>query len=109
MELVRYEDFARLDIRVAKVTDAKPVKGKTRIMAGRVDLGGGDERSVIIGGAQYHTPEEMIGRTVIVIANLEPKRVAGIESDAMLLAADVDDRPVWLTPSGEVSPGAPVR
>jgi len=109
MELASYEDFAKLDIRVAKVTDAKPIEGKTRIMEGRVDLGGGDERSVIIGGAQYHAPEDMIGKTVIVIANLEPKRVAGIESDAMLLAADVDDRPVWLTPSGEAPIGAPVK
>ena len=64
---------------------------------------------MVIGGAQYHTPEDMIGRTVIVIANLEPKKVAGIESGAMLLAADVDDRPVWLTPSGEVPTGAPVK
>ena len=105
---VSYEDFARLDLRVAKIVAAEGIPGKTRIIKGTVDLGG-DNRDVIIGGAQYYKPEELIGNTVIVIANLESKKMAGIESNAMLLAADVDDRPYWLTVKGDVPPGSPVK
>lgn len=113
MGQIAYDDFAKLDVRVARVVHAESIKGKTRIMRGRVQLsedGGNDIRDVIIGGAQYHTPDEMIGRTVIVIANLEPKKVAGIESRAMLLAADVDDKPFWLTvhDADKVPIGSPV-
>ena len=56
-------------------------------------MGGDDQRDVIIGGAQYFQPDEIVGKTVIVLANLEPKTMAGVESNAMLLAADVDDKP----------------
>lgn len=108
---VTYDDFAKLEIRIARVTSAEPIRGKTRILKGRIDLGGGDERDVIIGGAQYYVPEEMIGRAVVVIANLEPRTVAGVESRAMLLAADVNEKPFWLMPDcvGAVPAGSPVR
>lgn len=101
MDSVSYDDFAKLDIRVAKVIEAAPIPGKSRIIRGRVDLGNDDLRDVIIGGAQYFTPESMLGKIVIVIANLEPRKMAGVESNAMLLAADVDDKPFWLTVADE--------
>ncbi len=106
---VSYEDFAKLDIRVAKVTSAEAIKGKSRIIKGVIDLGKGDLRDVIIGGAQYYGMEEMVGRTVVVIANLEPKSMAGTKSNAMLLAADVDDKPFWLTVSEDVPLGSPIK
>lgn len=111
MELVSYDEFARLDMRVARIVHAESIPGKTRIMKGCVDLGDGNTRDVIIGGAQYYTPDEMTGMTVIVVVNLKPKKVAGIESNAMLLAADVDDKPFWLMPrEGDGIPsGSPVR
>ncbi len=109
MSTVSYDDFAKLDIRVAKVIDTEPVEGKSRIIKGKIDLGGDDQRDVIIGGAQYYQPEDMIGKTVVVIANLEPKKMAGVESNVMLLAADVDDRPFWLTVKEEIPLGSPIK
>ena len=109
MSAVSYDDFAKLDIRVARVIGAEPIKGKSRIIKGRIDLGGDDQRDVIIGGAQYYPLEEIVGKTVIVIANLEPKTMAGVESNAMLLAADVDDRPFWLTVAKDVPLGSPIK
>ena len=97
MTNISYDDFLKLDIRVAKIIATEPIEGKSRIIKGRIDLGADDQRDVIIGGAQYYQPEDIVGKTVIVIANLEPKKMAGIESNAMLLAADVDDKPFWLT------------
>ncbi len=97
MNSVSYDDFAKLDIRVAKVIEAAPIPGKSRIIRGKIDLGNDDLRDVIIGGAQYFTPESMLDKIVIVVANLEPRKMAGVESNAMLLAVDVDDKPFWLT------------
>ncbi len=72
-------------------------------------MGNDDLRDVIIGGAQYFQPEEIVGKTVIVLANLEPKKMAGVESNAMLLAADVDDKPYWLTVEEDVPLGSPIK
>ena len=71
MSNVTYEDFAKLDLRVAKIVTTEPIPGKSRIIKGTIDLGS-EKRDVIIGGAQYYSPEDMVGKTVIVIANLEP-------------------------------------
>ncbi len=109
MTNIAYDDFTKLDIRVAKIIATEPIEGKSRIIKGRIDLGNDDQRDVIIGGAQYFQPEEMVGKTVIVIANLEPKKMAGVESNAMLLAADVDDKPFWLTVDENVPLGSPIK
>ncbi len=109
MSTIIYDDFAKLDIRVAKVIATETIEGKSRIIKGRIDLGDDDQRDVIIGGAQYYQPEDIVGKTVIVIVNLEPKKIAGVESNAMLLAADVDDKPFWLTVTEEVPLGSPIK
>jgi len=72
MSNVSYDDFAKLDIRVAKIIETEPIEGKSRIIKGRIDLGNDDQRDVIIGGAQYYKPEDLVGKTVIVIAKKEP-------------------------------------
>lgn len=108
MSIISYDDFTKLDIRVAKIISTEPISGKTRIIKGTIDLGD-EQRDVIIGGAQYYQPQDVIGKTVIVIINLEPKTMAGIESNAMLLAADVDDRPFWLTVDDTVPLGSKIK
>ena len=109
MSTVSYDDFAKLDLRVAKIIATEPIEGKSRIIKGKIDLGNDDQRDVIIGGAQYYQPEDIVGKTVIVIANLEPKKMAGVESNAMLLAADVDDKPFWLTVEEDIPLGSPIK
>ena len=108
MDTISYDDFAKLDLRVAKIIATEPIPGKSRIIKGTIDLGDG-QRDVIIGGAQYYQPDELVGKTVIVVANLEPKTMAGVESNAMLLAADVDDKPFWLTVDGDIPLGSPIK
>ena len=73
-----------------------------------VDLGN-ETRNVIIGGAEFYEPQDLVGKTVIVIANLETKKIAGIESNAMLLAADVNDKPFWLTVDSNVPAGTKIK
>jgi tRNA-binding protein len=105
---ITYDDFAKLDLRIAKIVNTEKIPGKSRIIKGIIDLGE-EKREVIIGGAEYYQPEELVGKMVVVIANLESRKIAGFESNAMLLAADVNDKPFWLTVSGEVPLGTKIK
>ena len=108
MDDISYDDFSKLDLRVAKIVSTEKIPEKSRIIKGTISLGD-EERDVIIGGAQFYDPEDLIGKTVIVVANLEPKKMAGVESNAMLLAADIDDKPFWLTASDDVPAGTKIK
>ena len=105
---ISYDDFAKLDLRIAKIVHTEKIPGKSRIIKGIVDLGE-EKRVVIIGGAEYYQPEELVGSIVAVIANLEPRKIAGFESNAMLLAADVNDKPFWLTVKEDVPLGTKIK
>ena len=105
---IRYDDFKKLDLRVAKILKIEEIPGTSPIVKGEIDLGD-ETRDVIIGGAEFYEPEDLIGKTVIVVANLESKKMAGIESNAMLLAADINDKPFWLTVDPQVPPGAKIK
>ena len=105
---ISYEDFTKLDLRVAKIESIDPIPGKSRIVKGIVEIGS-EKRNVIIGGAEFYQPEDLVGKIVIVVANLEPKTLAGIESNAMLLAADLNDKPYWLTVNEEVPTGTKIK
>ncbi|MGI0083318.1 MAG: tRNA-binding protein [Nitrosopumilaceae archaeon] len=108
MPNITYDDFAKLDLRVAKIIQTEKILGKSKIIKGIIDLGA-EKRHVIIGGAEYYQPEELVGKTVVVVANLEPRKIAGIESNAMLLAADVNDKPFWLTVNEDVPLGTKIK
>tara|TARA_B110000438_G_scaffold65024_1_gene65632 strand:- start:175 stop:501 length:327 start_codon:yes stop_codon:yes gene_type:complete len=108
MDYISYDDFSKLDLRVAKIISTEKIPGKSRIIKGIISLGN-EERDVIIGGAQFYEPKDLIGKTVIVVANLEPKKMAGIESNAMLLAADIDDKPFWLAVDDSVPSGTKIK
>jgi len=105
---ISYDDFKKLDLRVAKILKIEKIPGKTKIVKGEIDLG--DETiDVIIGGAEFYEPDDLIGKTVIVVANLESKKMAGVESNAMLLAADINDKPFWLTVDPQVPSGTKIK
>ena len=108
MTNVTYDDFAKLDLRIAKIVSTEKIPGKSRIIKGVIDLGE-EKREVVIGGAEYYQPEELVGRIVVIIANLEPRKIAGFESNAMLLGADVNDKPFWLTVKEDVPLGTKIK
>ena len=105
---ISYDDFKKLDLRVAKILKIEKIPGKTKIVKGEIDLGD-ETRNVIIGGAEFYEPDDLVGKIVIVVANLEPKKMAGVESNAMLLAADINDKPFWLTVDSEVPSGTKIK
>ena len=106
--VITYDDFSKLDMRVAKVISVEKIPGKSKIVKGVIDLGD-EKRDVIIGGAEYYQPEELIGKIVISLVNLEPRKIAGIESGAMLLAADLNDKPFWLAVNEDVPLGTRIK
>ena len=108
MPNITYDDFAKLDLRIAKIVSTEKIPGKSRVIKGVIDLGY-EKREVVVGGAEYYQPEELVGKTVVVITNLEPRKIAGLESNAMLLAADVNDKPFWLTVKEDVPLGTKIK
>ena len=108
MEEVSIEDFQKLDIRVGVVKSAERIEG-TKLLRLIVDLGG-QERQIISGIAPWYSPEQMVGRKVIVLANLKPKKIRGFESQGMILAAGCEEgqRPFVLTVDGEPPAGSKV-
>ena len=109
MTQISFNDFKKLDLRICKVLKAERIPGRKKLLKLTVKLGEDDVRTVIAGGAQYYPPEYFVNKLFVIVANLEPKRIAGIESEGMLLAADHHGKPIWLTVKEEVPPGTKVR
>ncbi|MCE4602139.1 MAG: methionine--tRNA ligase subunit beta [Desulfurococcales archaeon] len=108
-DMVEYGDFAKLDLRVGRVLEAEPVPNSRKLVKLIVDIGG-EKRQVLAGLAKWYKPEDFVGKLVIVVANLKPKRMAGLVSQGMVLAAPCGDgeKPVLLTVEEPVEPGARV-
>ncbi len=104
--MVSFDDFARLDIRIGTIRSADRVQGTDKLM--RLDVGG-EMRQVVAGIAPHYTAQQLIGKQVPVLVNLEPRKLRGVESQGMILAVDVEGRAILLTPEGQVPPGSKVR
>jgi methionyl-tRNA synthetase len=105
---VPYEAFSALDLRSARVVRAEAHPNADRLLVLTIDVGDLGGRQIVAGIAQQHRPEDLVGRSIIVVANLKPARLRGVESRGMLLAMAAGDRIVLLTGAGDVPPGTPV-
>lgn len=96
-EPISYEEFARLDLRVAQVLEARPHPNADKLLLLQIDVG--DERKQIVAGIrQHYAPEQLVGRKIIVVNNLAPAMLRGEASNGMLLAATSGEKVVLLTP-----------
>lgn len=108
-EEITIDDFDKIDLRVVKVLECEPVKKAKKLLKLKVDLGG-EERQVISGIAQYYKPEELVGKYVVLVANLKPVKLRGELSQGMILAAaPSDDSELLLVNPGEMLTGSQVR
>ncbi len=111
--MINFEEFKKIDLRVAKILSAERVENSEKLLKLSVDLGERDEagspavRQVIAGVGTKYEPESLIGKEIVIVANLEPRMLMGLESQGMLLAAN-DDGPVLLMPEREVTPGSKI-
>jgi len=105
--LITIDDFFKAQLKTAKVLEAKRVEGADKLLQLQIDLGG-EKRQIVAGVAQYYTPDAMVGKTIVVVANLQPAKIRGIESNGMLLAAKVGKELKLVTVDGEIAGGASV-
>ncbi len=105
--MITIADFQKIELKTGVILKAEKVPGTTKLVKLEVDLGK-EKRQLVAGIADVYKLEELTGKTIIVVANLQPKKIRGIESKGMLLAAIEKGKPVLLTTDKPVSPGSKV-
>ncbi len=108
-DMVSYDDFMKIELRTGEVLDADPVEGTDRLLKLVVDAGEDEPRQVVAGLAQEFSPRELIGQTVVLVANLEPATIRGVQSQGMILAVGTDKPVALIVPDRDVKPGERVR
>ena len=106
-DFVDFEDFEKLDIRVGKVIECEKVKKSDKLLRFLLQVGS-ETRQILSGISKYHTPEEMIGKNVVFIANFKPRKMMGLESNGMILSAEFEDGLTALTTINDIQSGAEI-
>jgi methionyl-tRNA synthetase len=106
---IQYDDFSKLDLRVGTILSAEKVEKADKLLKLEIDLGF-EKRTVVSGIALHFKPEEIIGKQVVVVANLAPRKMRGIESNGMILMAeDAEGKLKFINPDEKTSNGSPVN
>ena len=108
---IEITDFAKIELRVGEILTAERVPKSDKLLRMTIDLGEREPRQVLAGIAEYYEPEKMIGRKVVVVSNLKPRKLRGYESQGMILAASIGEegRPVIATFTEDVPNGARLK
>ena len=107
--MIQYDDFAKLELRVATVLASERVEGSEKLLKLSLDLGELGPRQIVAGIGKVYAPEQLLGTQIIIVANLEPRALMGIESNGMLLAASSQDGAALLRPDRPVPPGSKIN
>ncbi len=105
--MLNFKDFKKVDLRIGKILEAEKVENSDKLLKLIVDVGE-EKRQILSGIANFYKPEDLLGKEVVVVVNLEPRKMMGYESEGMLLAAGDDERPIVLVPERETGPGAKI-
>src|SRR4051795_12401719 len=108
---INYDDFAKLDLRVATVLECRPHGNADKLLVLQIELAGGERRQICAGLRQHYSPEQLIGKQIVVVANLAPRQMRGEISQGMLLAATdtASGRLAVIAPTEEVAAGSKVN
>jgi methionine--tRNA ligase beta chain len=106
---IQFDDFLKLDLRVGKVVEVSEHPNADKLLVLKVDLGS-ETRTLCAGLKAYYPPEALLGQNIVVVANLAPRKMRGIESQGMLLAASNEEKSqvIFLTPEKDIAPGSVV-
>ena len=107
-DTISIEDFAKIKLRVGKILSAENVPNSKKLIKLMVDIGD-EKRQLVAGIALHYKPEDIIGKSVVIVANLKPAKLMGIESQGMVLAASNGDILTLLQPAQDIQPGAIVK
>lgn len=102
------DDFTRIELRAARVVSAEKIAGSRKLLKLQVDLGD-EQRQIVSGISDAYEPEALVGKKIVLVANLKPAKLMGVESNGMVLAASVDGRAVLCTFDSDVAPGTKVK
>ena len=109
MEEIKYDDFAKLEMKVGLVKSCEEVEKSEKLLKLTVDFGD-EERQVLSGIKKWYSPEDMLGKKFVFITNLEGRKIMGMESQAMILAAeDEEENVVLVQPEKDILPGSQIR
>jgi methionine--tRNA ligase beta chain len=107
--MLTIDQFREVELRVATITAAEPHPNADRLLVLQIDLGS-EQRQLVAGIRAHYAPADLVGKQIVVVANLEPATLRGVQSQGMLLAAsDADGRLAFVTPEKPVAPGAAVK
>ena len=106
--MISFDDFKKIELRIAQILSAERVEGSDKLLKLRVSLGA-EERQIVAGIGKKYEPDVLIGRQIVIVTNLEPRMLMGLESQGMLLAADIPEGPTLLQPDAEVPPGTSIK
>ena len=106
---ISFDSFLQTELRVARVVEAARIEGTDRLLQLKLDVGELGPRQIVAGIAEAYEPEQLVGKKIVIVANLKPARIRGVESQGMLLAADLDGRPIVATFGEDVAAGTRVR
>jgi len=107
---ITIDDFAKVQLKVADIVSVTKVPNADKLLHLKINVGEGEDRDLLSAIAEFYQPEELVGKKIVVIANLAPRKMRGVISQGMLLAVDgPDGRPILLTPESEVPAGSTVR
>ncbi|MBI2414344.1 methionine--tRNA ligase subunit beta [candidate division WWE3 bacterium] len=103
---IKYDDFAKIDVRVVKVLEASFIEGSEKLLKLEVEMAG-EKRQILSGIKKWYNPEDLVGRKVLIVANLETRKMMGLESRGMILAVEssAQEKPVLLELGEEVNTG----
>lgn len=108
--MITYDHFSAMELRAATITTAERVEGSDKLLKLQLDLGELGSRQIVGGIGKAYEPEQLVGTQIIIVANLEPRALMGIESNGMLLAAhDESEKPVLLRPERAVPAGSKIH
>jgi len=105
---IEYADFQKVELKTAKIVGAAKVEGADKLLVLQIEIGE-ERRQIVAGIAKWYKPEDIIGRTIVVVANLKPAKIRGVESNGMLLAASCGDMLKLITVDGDMPSGAIVK
>jgi methionine--tRNA ligase beta chain len=111
VEIIKYDDFAKLDLRVGTILGIEEIPGADKLFKLEVDLGNEiGKRTILAGIKQYYSKEELVGKQIIVMVNLEPRKMKGLVSEGMLLAASTEghEKVILLSPEKSIDAGSKV-
>lgn len=106
--MISIQEFKKVELKVGKVLSVDDHPDADKLLILRVDLGEERPRTLVAGLRQYYSPDELEGKLLVVVTNLEPARLRGVQSDGMMLAAQDGDNVVLLTVERDVAPGSKV-